>query len=414
MIQELYQRFLDSKGAHTDTRSLEKGHFFIALKGERFDANEYVQQALDLGAHHVVTSDSQWQDQDKVTVVPNTLESLQQLATHHRNALGIPVVALTGSNGKTTTKELICAVLATEFNVTGTRGNLNNHIGVPLTLLSMNKSTQIGIVEMGANHQGEIAALAEIAQPDFGLITNYGKAHLEGFGGVDGIKKGKSELYEYLKESDGTAIVGRWDPEQIVRSAGIKQIFTPQSAQLHTEIDPILFTIDGLLIRTQLTGTYNYHNAVFAYTVGKTLGVSSENLKKGIASYQPSNNRSQIIEIGKTKIILDAYNANPSSMKVALENLSRQSTKHRVAILGDMFELGIYAKEEHQEIAAYANKLGIDEIHLVGENFMEIGGKFKTHKDLSQSWSLNPTKEQVILIKGSRGMTLEQLLKEWT
>jgi UDP-N-acetylmuramoyl-tripeptide--D-alanyl-D-alanine ligase len=415
MTEELHHIFLQSTGVNTDTRNIEKGQLFFALSGEIFDGNIYVENALNKGAIHAVTSDSKWSTDSRVTVVESVLECLQQLATFHRHHINIPIIGLTGSNGKTTTKELILSVLSTEFKVKGTRGNLNNHIGVPLTLLSFDSSLHVGVVEMGANHPKEIEALCKIAQPNFGLITNYGKAHLEGFKGMEGVKTSKSELYSFLKESNNTAIIGRWDPEQIVRSVGINQVFTPESTSVYSEIPCIHFIVDGMLIKTQLTGVYNYHNALFAYAVGTLMDMNPENIVLGIKNYTPTNNRSQIIEIGKTKIILDAYNANPSSMKVALENLAIQDCIHKIAILGDMFELGEFAIEEHQNITTLAENLKINDILLIGENFNRSTTihaiQYKDRNTFTDSYKIDTDKEQVILIKGSRGMGLENILK---
>jgi UDP-N-acetylmuramoyl-tripeptide--D-alanyl-D-alanine ligase len=415
MTEELHHIFLQSTGVNTDTRNIEKGQLFFALSGEIFDGNIYVENALNKGAIHAVTSDSKWSRDIRVTVVDSVLECLQQLATFHRHHINIPIIGLTGSNGKTTTKELILSVLSTQFKVKGTRGNLNNHIGVPLTLLSFDSSLHVGVVEMGANHPKEIAALCKIAQPNFGLITNYGKAHLEGFKGMEGVKTSKSELYSFLRESNNTAIIGRWDPEQIVRSVGINQVFTPESTSLYSEIPCIHFIVDGMLIKTRLTGVYNYHNALFAYAVGTLMDMNPENIVLGIKNYTPTNNRSQIIEIGKTKIILDAYNANPSSMKVALENLAIQDCIHKIAILGDMFELGEFAIEEHQNITTLAENLKINDILLIGENFNRSTTihaiQYKDRNTFTDSYKIDTDKEQVILIKGSRGMGLENVLK---
>jgi UDP-N-acetylmuramoyl-tripeptide--D-alanyl-D-alanine ligase len=416
MIQHLHQVFLNSSGINTDTRKIEKGQLFFALIGNNFNGNNYVEEALKQGATHAVCSDHKFKDDSRVTVVKDVLTTLQQLATYHRHYIKVPLIGITGSNGKTTTKELIFSVLSTQFKVTATKGNLNNHIGVPLTLLSLKKNDQIGIIEMGANHPKEIAALCEIAQPDFGLITNYGKAHLEGFGGIEGVKTSKSELYDYLRKSSGTAIIGRWDPEQIVRSVGVKTILTPENTSIYSENPYISCIINGDLIKTNLTGNYNFHNALYAYSLGSIMGVTKENISKGLSSYTPTNNRSQVLEINNTKIILDAYNANPSSMKVALENLAIQNSKHKIAILGDMFELGIYAHEEHEKIALLAKKLKIDEVFLIGQNFFNTTipatNKFKTRELFNNSQHIDTQKEQVILIKGSRGMQLENILKE--
>ncbi|WP_405379156.1 UDP-N-acetylmuramoyl-tripeptide--D-alanyl-D-alanine ligase [Nonlabens sp. Asnod3-A02] len=418
MLEQLHQIFLKSNGVNTDTRSIEKDQLFFALTGDNFDGNQYIEQALNNGAIHAISSDTKWSTNPKVTVVKNTLTTLQELATFHRNQLNIPIIALTGSNGKTTTKELILSVLANQFKVKGTKGNLNNHIGVPLTLLSFDSSLQIGIVEMGANHPKEIAALCDIAQPNIGLITNYGKAHLEGFGSIEGVKNSKSELYNYLKENNGKVIVGKWDPDQIVRTVGMNQLFTPSNTSIHSNTPYIQFIAEGNLIKTQLTGVYNYHNALFAYTVGKLMEMQTEQIVSGIENYAPKNNRSQVIIRNKTKIILDAYNANPSSMKVALENLASQNYTNKIAILGDMFELGAYAAEEHQNIASLTQKLKIDDVYLIGKNFFKSEVKsaiqFEDLTTFLEKTNLNTDKEQVILIKGSRGMSLEKILESKT
>ncbi|MEO9952803.1 UDP-N-acetylmuramoyl-tripeptide--D-alanyl-D-alanine ligase [Nonlabens sp.] len=415
MLQQLHQIFLKSSGVNTDTRSIEKDQLFFALKGDNFDGNQYIEQALNNGAIHAVSSNTIWSEDPRVTVVKNTLTTLQELATHHRNHLNIPIIALTGSNGKTTTKELILSVLSNQFKVKGTKGNLNNHIGVPLTLLSFDSSLQVGVVEMGANHPKEIATLCEIAQPNIGLITNYGKAHLEGFGSIEGVKNSKSELYDYLKENNGKVIVGKWDPEQIVRTVGMNQFFTPSNTRIHSKTPYIQFIVEDNLIKTQLTGVYNYHNALFAYTVGKLMEMQTEQIISGIENYSPKNNRSQIILKNNTKIILDAYNANPSSMKVALENLAAQDYIHKIAILGDMFELGKYAKEEHQNIAYISQKLKINDVYLIGENFLKseikTAAQFKDLTEFLINTDIHTEKEQVILIKGSRGMGLEKILE---
>lgn len=416
MIEKLHSLFLESTGINTDTRKIKEGNLFFALSGENFDGNHYIEKALENGAIHAISSDRQWKNNSKVTVVENVLLCLQQLASFHRRYINIPIIALTGSNGKTTTKELILSVLSTKLLVKGTEGNLNNHIGVPLTLLSFDSSLHAGVVEMGANHPKEIEALCEIAQPNYGLITNYGKAHLEGFGSLENIKTSKSELYNYLKNNNRVAIIGRWDPEQIVRSIGIKQVLTPENTSIHLEIPFLSFITNDKLIKTNLTGIYNYHNALFAYTVGELMGINQEDIVRGLSNYLPSNNRSQIIKVGKSKIILDAYNANPSSMKAALENLDIQKTPYKIAILGDMFELGEYAEEEHQKIASLAEKLAINEVMLIGENFNKIRThRSKLYKDkntFNNSYILNTDKEQTILLKGSRGMELESILKK--
>ena len=374
-LENLHQAFLKSKGINTDTRTLNKGQFFVALSGDNFDGNSYVPQALSIGAAHIICSDSSYEGNSNVTVVKDTLIALQELALYHRRTLDIPIVALTGSNGKTTTKELIISVLSTKYNVVGTKGNLNNHIGVPLTLLSFNHQTEIGIVEMGANHLKEIEALCLIAQPNYGLITNFGKAHLEGFGSLEGVKKGKSELYEFLKKNNGRVIARKEDPEQVERTESMNRRLTPTFQIISQQ--PLELKWEDQNFRTDLTGNYNVANMELAAAVGLEMEVSKEDIIKGLCSYQSSNNRSQIIRKENLTIIKDAYNANPTSMKAALENLALQDG-YKVAVLGDMFELGNYAAEEHQAIADHASRLKIDQIILIGKNFYGINPSQQT------------------------------------
>ncbi|WP_438962403.1 UDP-N-acetylmuramoyl-tripeptide--D-alanyl-D-alanine ligase [Nonlabens sp.] len=414
-MEKLYSLFLSSKGVQTDTRKLVAGELFFALSGDQFDGNNYVEQALEKGATHTVSSDLKFINNPDITVVEDVLKTLQDLATHHRKQLNLSIVALTGSNGKTTTKELILSVLSQKYRVKGTAGNFNNHIGVPLTLLSFNSTTEIGIVEMGANHMKEIETLASIALPDYGLITNYGKAHLEGFGSAENIKIGKSELYENLKKHHKTAIVAHWDPEQLKRSQGINQLITNDDYLLEKAEPFIHLKHHDKIIPTRLTGAYNYHNMLLAATVGRIFKLSDTEILKGLSSYEPTNNRSQIIKIDQLKIILDAYNANPSSMAVALENLNKQTENKKIAILGDMFELGTYAAYEHQHIADLTEQLALDTTYLIGDNFTKVNSKnaikFDSFKSFKDTFSIDTQQEAVLLIKGSRGMELERIIE---
>ncbi|BAO55454.1 UDP-N-acetylmuramoyl-tripeptide--D-alanyl-D-alanine ligase [Nonlabens marinus] len=411
-IESLYSSFKSSKGVHTDTRTLQPGQLYVALSGENFDGNAYVDAAFAKGASHVVCSDPGKASQENVTVVADTLKALQELATYHRNKLNLPIVGLTGSNGKTTTKELIIAVLSQKFQVKGTKGNLNNHIGVPLTLLSFDEQTQIGVVEMGANHIGEIAELCQIAQPNFGLITNFGKAHLEGFGSLEGVKRGKSELYDYLRANNGKAIVLSTDVEQLARSKDLERRVTPIMDLKSSQ--PIEFTFENETITTQLTGSYNFNNMELAAGVGLEFGLHAAEIGKGLSSYKPVNNRSQLIVRDSYTVIMDAYNANPTSMKAALENLALQDG-FTVAILGDMFEMGSYAAPEHQEIVNHAEKLKINQVILLGHHFFETQSatvqKFKTFEDFLQNPPISSDLKATVLIKGSRGMALERVLE---
>lgn len=416
MIAQFYTDvFTKCTGVSTDSRKITEGNLFIALTGENFNGNEYIEIALEKGAIHAVSDDPNFKNRDDVIVVNDSLEFLQHLATYHRKTLNTPIVALTGSNGKTTTKEIIISILKTQYKVSGTQGNLNNHIGVPLTLLSFNADTQIGVVEMGANHMKEIEILAAITIPDYGLITNYGKAHLEGFGSEENIKIGKSELYENLRSHNNIAIVGSWDQEQLNRSEGIERILTTDDAQLLTAEPFINFKYKGSNCSTQLTGAYNFQNILLAATVGEAFKISKENIIKGVASYIPNNNRSQIIHKKGLKIILDAYNANPNSMEAALKNLALQSEQPKTVILGDMFELGKYAAIEHEKIANLAIELEFDEIHVIGENFYNISSEiihqYRGFSDFEQKMDHLNQLEGVLLLKGSRGMALERVLE---
>ena len=421
-IEQLHQLYLDSSGVCTDTRRIFDNCIFFALKGEHFNGNTFAQQALENGAGYAIIDEEEFLSDENILLVDDVLECLQKLATYHRNYLELPIVALTGSNGKTTTKELMYAVLSQKFTTVATQGNLNNHIGVPLTLLSMDSRTEIGIVEMGANHQGEIAFLSEIAQPDVGYITNFGKAHLEGFGGVEGVIKGKSELYTYLKKNDGMIILNKDDEKQVTIVGDYPNFSFSQgdAADVHVALiqghPMIAVKYKDLIIETHLTGLYNLTNIIAAIAIGDHYDVSPEDIKKGIESYIPSNNRSQIIKQNGNTIVLDAYNANPSSMEAALKNFSQLEGK-KVAFLGDMFELGDDAKSEHQYIAALATSLGIETLYLLGAHFFEVdietAMQFKSFEDFKEHAETPQFENVNILIKGSRGMALERLLDLW-
>ena len=420
-LKTLHSLFLDCNAVCTDTRKIKKKDMFFALKGDNFNGNTYAQQAIAKGAKYAVIDEEEFQTQNTV-LVKNVLETLQQLATYHRNYLKIPILALTGSNGKTTTKELINVVLSKKYKTTATKGNLNNHIGVPLTLLSMKNDTEIGIVEMGANHQKEIEFLCNIAYPDYGLITNFGKAHLEGFGGVEGVIKGKSEMFEHLIKHNKTIFLNIEDKIQVEKSQN-GNTFTFGSNKNKPEvaidfIEALPFVIskyNALHIKSNLIGDYNFSNIAVAIAIGNYFKVEDSAIKTAIENYIPSNNRSQIIQKSSNKIILDAYNANPTSMKAALLNLEKQNG-HKVAILGDMFELGKDAKIEHQHVTDLVTSLNIDDIILVGENFFQSKSnaknvqQFKSFNGFKAAVNLKDINNSVILIKGSRGMALERFL----
>jgi len=420
---QIHKLFLDSSGISTDTRKINIGNLFFALKGQNFDGNLFTEKAIDLGASYAIIDDENYSKPHSQTIlVDNVLETLQNLAAFHRKHLNIPIVALTGSNGKTTSKELIFSVLNEKFNTIATQGNLNNHIGVPLTLLSMNKNTEIGIVEMGANHHGEIAALCEIAQPDYGYITNFGKAHLEGFGSLEGVIKAKSELYEYLRKNNKKVFVNSDDPIQVEKSKGIQSYsFGNKNSGSQVEVtlleaNPFLnLDFNDIEIKTKIIGRYNYSNLAAAIAIGTYFEVSPEVIKRGIENYTPGNNRSQIIKINSNTIVMDAYNANPTSMRAALENFNLLDANHKMVILGDMFELGEDSKTEHQNIAEFAELLNVDYVILVGKNFFKTktdkAKKFETFENLKAFLEIAHFEHYQVLIKGSRGMALERVLE---
>lgn len=422
--KELYSYFLQCTGIATDTRKITPGTLFFALKGDNFDANAFAQEALLKGAKYVVIDNPDYKTGDTTLLVNNSLEALQDLARHHRNELGLPVIALTGSNGKTTTKELINAVLSKKYTTSATIGNLNNHIGVPLTLLSFTKNTEIGIVEMGANHQLEIEFLCSIAEPNFGYITNFGKAHLEGFGGYEGVIKGKSELYNYLIANTKTAFVNFDDPIQKEKTKDLSRYtFAVDDYNCDVRIETVeanpmvAVKYNGIDIKSHLIGIYNATNISAAIAIGTYFKVGDSKIQQAIEEYIPTNNRSQLLEKNSNKIILDAYNANPSSMKAAIENFLQLDTESgKLAILGDMFELGPESPAEHQKIvASLINEENI-EICFVGKDFhayktdTEHLHFYETYDAFKSVFAnLKPT-GKTILIKGSRGMALERTL----
>ena len=412
-IEDIYQLYSKHYLVDTDTRNIRKDTFFFALKGDNFNGNKFAEEALKQGALYAIIDEKEYQTQPNIILVEDVLKTLQQLANYHRNVLNIPIIGLTGSNGKTTTKELINAVLSTKYKTTATKGNLNNHIGVPLTLLSMNLKTEIGIVEMGANHKKEIEFLCTLCEPNFGYITNFGKAHLEGFGGIEGVIEGKSELYTYLENTDKIAFINTEDNIQLEKSKNIKSI-PFNNGLTFLEVNPFVkLSLNSNTIQSNLIGKYNYTNIAAAATIGNYFKVSEDQIKDGIENYIPDNNRSQIITKLTNRIILDAYNANPSSMKAALENFETIQEENKTVILGDMFELGKTSLKEHQAIVELVEILNFKNCFFVGENFYQTKTKntlFKTFKELKQHLKNNPLNLQSILIKGSRGMRLERLL----
>ena len=420
LLQHLYQHFIECGKVSTDTRNISQGSIFFALRGDNFDGNEYAQEALTIGASYAVVDSPWFSASERFIKVPDVLTCLQELATLHRSKMPATVIGLTGSNGKTTTKELMKSVLMQEFNVLATEGNLNNHIGVPLTLLKLTPEHTHAIIEMGASSIGEIQQLCTFARPDIGYITNFGKAHLEGFGSEEGVLKGKSELYDDLLFRRGTAIVNGNDKKQMKATRKLSRfVFGEEDAdctiiQGKSVDGNLVVNVEGTEIQSNVTGEYNYANIAAAAALGCYLKMSIQSIEKGIAAYVPGDNRSQWLTKGSNKILLDAYNANPSSVEAALQSFSTLPGKKWV-IIGDMFELGHYAKQEHQRIARLAGQLNFDKVLLVGENFYRIHGlenvqSFADINLLSAYLESEAIDKTTILLKGSRGMKMERLL----
>ncbi len=423
-IDELYDIYCKRPLVITDSRKVMPGCLFFALKGENFDGNTFARQAVEKGAAYAV-SDDQGNDAENIIIVEDVLFTLQKLATMHRDHLHIPVIGITGTNGKTTTKELMHNVLSSRYQTHATAGNFNNHIGVPLTILSAPATTEMLIVEMGANHVGEIAKLCRIAKPTHGLITNIGRAHLEGFGGYDGVIKAKSELYNYLLENKGHAFVNGDNPllmnlsEKIERTTyGVSEL--PDNKGTIAASDPFLVVkvtigTNEYEIRTNLIGQYNFENVMAAVSIGSYMKVPAEKIVKAIAEYKPGNSRSQALNTGKNTVIADFYNANPSSMKAAIENFGNMKAGKKMVILGDMFELGNESKAEHKAIVELVEKMQFEKVIFAGPEFMNAatGSRFtclmnstEVYEFLSSEHPLGYT----ILLKGSRGSRMENVL----
>ncbi|SFU31075.1 UDP-N-acetylmuramoyl-tripeptide--D-alanyl-D-alanine ligase [Pustulibacterium marinum] len=423
-IEKLHQLFLESSGVTTDTRNIKNNNIFFALKGENFNGNTFTQEALNQGAKAVIIDEeSYYLNEETTIVVEDVLKTLQKLANYHRNQCNATIISLTGSNGKTTTKELIFHALKENYNTIATQGNLNNHIGVPLSLLQIKEDTQFAIIEMGANHQKEIEFLCSIAEPDYGYITNFGKAHLEGFGGFEGVIKGKSELYTYLTSNNKTIFYNYDDKIQREKLSSYHKTFSfslsnesEADIQIETSIENefIQANFQDSKITSNLIGFYNSTNIAVAITIANYFNVPLDQIKQGIENYAPTNNRSQIIQQNSNKIILDAYNANPTSMQAALNNFDKTAGKEKYVIIGDMLELGNEASKEHQEIINITKGFHFNKTITLGKIFYNCDGqteKFEDFEGLKKYISQLNIKNSIILIKGSRGMKMERLLE---
>ncbi|WP_336734210.1 UDP-N-acetylmuramoyl-tripeptide--D-alanyl-D-alanine ligase [Chryseobacterium sp. VD8] len=416
-IEQFYPLFLQSEKVTIDSRKIGKNDIFFAFSGENFNAATLAEQAIESGALAVIVEQKEFENKEKnIFFAHSTLEFLQQLAIYHRIQLQIPVIGLTGSNGKTTTKEIIHAVLSEKFNVQYTIGNLNNHIGVPLTILSIKPEHEMAVIEMGANHQKEITLLSSISQPDFGYITNFGKAHLEGFGGYEGVIKGKSELYDYLKDHKKTIIVNENDPVQVEKTENYspKITFGKENSdyqfELFSEENFVGIKYDNRKAVSKLTGEYNFTNLCAAVSLGLHFGIDFEKIKNAIEEYAPTNMRSQVVKKDGRTLVLDTYNANPSSMSASLQNfITFEGSK--TIIIGDMLELGDESEKEHQNILNLAQELGFDQIITVGKNFKKVNSSetaFESTAELTEYLKLNKILSENILLKGSRGIALEK------
>ena len=423
-ISTLYNYFKECGKVTTDTRNCPEGSMFIALKGETFNGNVFAKQALEKGCRYAVVDEKEYADSENIFFVDNCLKTLQNLAREHRRQMGTRIIGITGTNGKTTTKELIATVLQKKYNVLYTQGNLNNHIGVPLTLLNLTKEHELAVVEMGANHPGEIRTLVNIAEPDCGLITNVGKAHLEGFGSFEGVVKTKSELYDYLRAKKDAFIFLDKDNEVLCQSSsGVENIGYGMendafyvSGKLHACAPFLAFEWkhEGKFhdVQTHLIGAYNVKNALAAIAIGCRFGVPAEAICEALNNYIPSNNRSQLTETADNHLIVDAYNANPTSMMAALENFRLMEVPHKVAVLGDMKELGEGSTEEHRQIVAFLKKCDFEKVILVGAEFGKVNEDYEHFPQvdaLKQMLAQDKPKGKFILIKGSNSMKLAQL-----
>lgn len=431
-MQELYTHYLKHPRICTDTREIKAGAIFFALKGDNFNANQFAEKALNEGCSLAVIDEPEYKKDDRYFLVKDVLKALQDLANYHRRQLSIPVLAITGTNGKTTSKELVNAVLTEKYNVLATKGNLNNHIGVPLTLLAISKEHELAIIEMGANHQGEIAMLCSIAEPTFGMITNIGKAHLEGFGGPDGVIKAKNELYIYIKQQQGKLFVNA-DNELLMRLSENANRVTFGTASMADYMGMLIDSNpfvrlkckaksdgqsfeDSNPIETSLIGKYNFENILAAACIGNYFKVDEQQIKSGLEKYVPSNNRSQVMQTKSNLVLMDAYNANPSSMNAAIENFAQMDRKDKLVILGDMLELGEDSEKEHKQIIELLKQKNILRAILVGPHFMKAAQPpytqlFQTSEEALQYLKKFPVNNVTVLVKGSRGIKLEKLVE---
>lgn len=424
-IEELYNRFTECNGLTTDSRHCPEGSMFLALKGETFNGNAFAAQSLAQGCRYAVVDEPQYASPEnpRIILVDNCLETLQKLANYHRRRLGTRMIGVTGTNGKTTTKELIATVVGEKFKVLYTQGNFNNHIGVPLTLLRLKPEHEMAVIEMGANHPGEIKTLVHIAEPDYGIITNVGKAHLQGFGSFEGVIRTKGELYDFLREKgNSTIFIQNENPYLNKIATGLTCIRYGQTPGLDVtgkvvSCSPFLrfsWTAEGTSheVQTHLIGSYNLDNALAAVTIGRYFGVEDAKICHALSSYVPQNNRSQLVHTASNTLIVDAYNANPTSMMAALENFRQMEAAHKVAILGDMKELGEGSHEEHQKVVDFLKECGFERVMLVGPEFGGTSSPFEHYKDVKDVEALlaaHPLQGCCVLVKGSNSMKLSEL-----
>jgi len=422
-IQNLYSLFQSSNGVSIDSRSIKKDEIFFSIKGDNFDGNSFALDALDKGAKFSIVDDIKLKNQnDKIIFVENSLKELQNLSRYNRSKYDVKVIGLTGSNGKTTTKNLICNIVSQKYNTLCTDGNLNNHIGVPLTLLNIKPETEIAVIEMGANHIGEIENLCQMCMPDIGLITNFGSAHLEGFGDLKGVIKGKTELYSYLIKNYGHIIINNDDNIQkeecktdLYSSFG-KDKSSDFVFEYTKELDKLVLLNNNYRFSCKIYGTYNFPNIASAISIGRFLDLDNDQIQIGLSKFQTEENRSEVLQYQGNTIYLDAYNANPTSMIAAIDNFNKEIKDNKIVILGDMLELGNFSKDEHEKIIDLLHKMEIESVYLVGKNFSSINisdSRFKKFNDTEQlirGLDLTEIKNKSILIKGSRSIGLEKLI----